>query len=79
VWLDAIVASGKRIVIPAIVDYEVRRGLLWKRASAQLRRLDRLIDAVLFDPVTTEKLRVAADVWADARRRGATACPSGAE
>lgn len=69
-WFGEIVSAGYRIVIPEIIDYEVRRGLLRIPASRQLERLDRLIDGAHFDPITRTIMQDAAHIWADARNRG---------
>ena len=69
-WLGRMVDAGHRVVIPEIVDYEVRRGLLRIPAPRQIERLDRLIEGVHFDPLTRSIMQDAAHVWAEARRRG---------
>lgn len=69
-WFDDVVEAGYRVVIPEIVDYEVRRGLLRIPARRQLQRLDGLIKVFHFDPITRPIMQDAAHVWADARNRG---------
>jgi predicted nucleic acid-binding protein len=58
------------VVLPAIADYEVRRGLLVARASAGLRRLDALKSEFTFREVGPADLKRAAELWAYASRRG---------
>ncbi len=69
-WSKDVVASGRRVVIPEIVDYEVRRGLLRIPARRQLEQLDRIKQTLYYDPLTTELMMAAAQVWADARNMG---------
>lgn len=69
-WLFDMLASGRRVVLPELADYEVRRGLLHKEAVAQLRRLDELKQDLAYQPITTDIMMQAARVWADAKGRG---------
>lgn len=70
VWLGA----GYTVVIPAIVDYEVRRSFLLGKDGAPLvpsiARLDELEATLGFLPLTTDDLKMAAGFWAKARRMG---------
>jgi predicted nucleic acid-binding protein len=69
-WLQAH-ANGAKIAIPEIADYEVRRGLLWDGAVEGIERLDQLrYDLRQYIPITTAAMRKAAELWADARRKG---------
>ena len=69
-WFYSAVRAGYRIVIPEVIDYEVRRGLLRIPAPAQLDRLDRLVEGAHFDPITRPIMQDAAHVWAEARQMG---------
>ena len=69
-WLQGLIATGSRIVLPEIADYEVRRELLRSRREQGLRRLDALAESVECLPLTTAAMRQAAAFWADARQRG---------
>jgi len=63
--------AGALIVIPEIVDYEVRRALTLAGASAGLARLDALDkSSVRYLPITTAAIRRAAGLWAEVRHRG---------
>jgi hypothetical protein len=62
--------AGALIFIPAIADDEVRRGLLFARASAGLGRLDYLVAGPAFVPVSTVALKLAAELWAQLQRAG---------
>jgi predicted nucleic acid-binding protein len=69
-WVERVAASGRRVVVPEVADYEARRGLLRKEAPRQLEELDVLLDSVLYLPLDTAQMRRAAEVWADARQSG---------
>ncbi len=69
-WLKDVAASGRRVVIPEIVDYEVRRGLLRIPARRQIHELDAIKKRLYYFPLSTELMMSAAQVWADARRMG---------
>ena len=69
-WIRDLDAAAVLVVTPEIADYEVRRELLRLGATAGLRRLDRLVSALLFDPITRPAMRLAADYWSHVRRAG---------
>lgn len=71
-WLSRCILSGARIIVPAIVYYELKRELL--RANKTIG-VDRLEDFVKVSPgrylpLTDEALRLAAELWARARQLG---------
>jgi predicted nucleic acid-binding protein len=64
-------ANGAFIVIPEIADFEVRRGLLFDGSVPGIERLDRLREELgFYIPIKTDAMRKAAELWADARRKG---------
>ena len=63
-------AAGHRLVIPEIIDYQVRRELLLRRAARQLRRLADLRNRMGYAPLTTAAMQRAAELWAFARHVG---------
>lgn len=72
-WLGALDVAGVRVVVPEIADYEVRRELLHLGATAGLARLEDLQGPgshLVYEPITTETMRLAAELWARARRAG---------
>jgi predicted nucleic acid-binding protein len=70
-WCIQAIANGAMIAIPEIADYEVRRGLLWDGAVEGIARLDQLRQDIRhYIPISTAAMRKAAELWADARRRG---------
>lgn len=70
-------ANAWAIVVPEIVDCEIRRELLRIRSIRGLSRLDRLGQTPGYAPLTTQIVRRAAQLWADARNGGMpTASPN---
>ena len=69
-WFVEVIASGHRIVIPEITDYEVRRLLLKREATRQLEELDGNVDDFYYAPLSTELMREAAQIWAEAENSG---------
>jgi predicted nucleic acid-binding protein len=62
-WLAARVAGGDRVLVPEIVDYEVRRELLRANKTAGLTRLDALAASLEYLPLNTSAMRRAALLW----------------
>ena len=75
-WLFRLLDAGAYPRLPEIVDYEHRRALLHRDASRQVERLNRFKQVFGYEPLTTEVMLVAAELWADARKRG---LPTGTE
>jgi predicted nucleic acid-binding protein len=69
-WLDSLLAREVVVFVPEIADYEVRRELLRARKAEGLTRLDALKGALLYLPLTTATMLLAADYWATARQQG---------
>jgi len=69
-WLQAHITSGSRIIIPEIVDYEVRRELLRANKTKGIARLDDLAKSIEYLSITTPAMRQAAKLWAEARQQG---------
>lgn len=69
-WLQERVASGNRVIIPEIADYEVRRELLRANKTKAISRLDELAQLLEYLPITTDAMRQAAKLWAQARQQG---------
>jgi predicted nucleic acid-binding protein len=66
-----------RIVVPEIVHYELRRELLRLGKTKALRDLHTFNNAIpdRYVPITTDAMNLAAELWADARRRGFPTAP----
>ncbi|MGB6298959.1 MAG: nuclease [Rivularia sp. (in: cyanobacteria)] len=69
-WLQDLVSSNVRVIIPEIADYEVRRELLRANKTKGLARLDELVKLLEYLPITTAAMRQAALFWAQARQQG---------
>lgn len=69
-WLQSLLSSGVRVMVPEITDYEVRRELLRARKTKGLQRLDDLVKVVEYLPLTTAVMRDAAQLWAQIRQLG---------
>jgi predicted nucleic acid-binding protein len=74
-WVEALLASGVRVVIPEIADYEVRRELLRAGRLHGVARLDQAKTTLEYLPLTTEAMLQAADLWAQARQQGQPTAP----
>jgi len=71
-WLSLCLLNGDRVIVPAIVYYELRRELLRANKTFGLARLDAFVSATpgRYLPLSDEALRRAADLWAKARQDG---------
>lgn len=58
------------MIIPEIADYEVRRELLRANKTKGLARLDGLSQMLEYLPISTDAMRKAAELWAQARQQG---------
>ena len=69
-WRRATTKSGIVIVVPEVIDYELRRKLIHLNRPSSLLELDNLCETCLYLPITTSIMRRAAELWAEARRAG---------
>ncbi len=69
-WLAGLFHAGVRVILPEIIDYEVRRDLIRRGAGKQLGLLDILGLTAEYLPITTDAMRRAAELWAHARQTG---------
>ena len=75
-WMLDILAGGWTVYVPEIADYEVRRELVRLNRTGSIAHLDSVIATLTYLPITTDTMRLAADLWAQARNGGwATADP----
>lgn len=74
-WFEGELRAGHRICVPAIADYEVRRELVRADRRKSLEKLDDLIHQLPYMPMLGETIRTAAELWADARRKGQPTAP----
>lgn len=69
VWMFGEWAGGAIIVIPEVADYEVRRSLILAGSIKGIARLDDLYrHPARYLPINTAAMRIAAELWARARR-----------
>jgi hypothetical protein len=64
------VQAGHRLIVPGIIDYEVRRELIRLGNQRALLRLNQLPKKLGFHAVSSEVLQRAAHCWAEARLNG---------
>ncbi len=71
-WLSGCLLSGHRVIIPAIVYYELKRELLRANKALGVRRLEAFASATpgRYLPLSDKALRLAAELWASARQQG---------
>jgi predicted nucleic acid-binding protein len=74
-WLADLLTAGRRVLVPEITDYEVRRELLRANRSNALTLLDTLHHQAEYLPLTTAAMRQAAELWAQARHQGRPTAP----
>ena len=77
-WLAELRRGGTVVRVPEIADYEVRRELLRENRTEGIERLDALGLLLGYEPDTGTVLRLAAGLWAEARRRGGPTAPDAA-
>lgn len=74
-WLAALLAAGRRVVLPEISDYELRRELIRLGSWNALSALDAYGVQLDYLPLATPAMRHAALLWAQARTAGRPTAP----
>lgn len=74
-WLDDLLAAGRRVIIPEITDYEIRRELIRRNNIVALTNLDGYGHRLEYLPICTAAIRLAASLWAQARNAGQPTAP----
>jgi predicted nucleic acid-binding protein len=69
-WIRALQRDGVTIVVPEVIDYELRREFLRLRRVDVIANLERLITLFHYEPLSTDAMRLAARLWAETRQRG---------
>ena len=71
-WLSRCLMSGHRVMIPAIVYYELKRELIRAGKNLSVARLEAFASSTpgRYLPLSDEALRLAAEHWAKARQQG---------
>ena len=67
---DLLTGSGHALIIPAIVDYEIRRGLLAKNYLKKLRKFEQLQQVVEIGEFDLLVWRKAAEIYATLSKQG---------
>ena len=62
--------AGGSVVVPEIIDYEYRRKPLHFGDATRVQALDGFSAGLTYEPLTTASIRMAAALWAEARRAG---------
>jgi predicted nucleic acid-binding protein len=74
-WVTDLVVSGRRVIVPEIADYEIRRELIRLGGMVSLANLDGLGLQLEYLPINTNAIRTAAELWAQARNAGLPTAP----
>lgn len=69
-WFYTLLQRRYKVILPEVIDYEIRRELLRANKLSGLRRLDQLKSEIFYLPLTTETMLKAAELWAKARQQG---------
>lgn len=70
-WLAQVLKNGNRVLVPAIIYYELKRELLRAQKPFSVGRLDAFSRASSrYIPLTDDALRLSAELWAKARQEG---------
>lgn len=69
-WLGNLLLQEVRVVLPEIIDYEIRRELIRLKKTESLLILDKLSATLEYLPLTTEMMRLAATLWGQSRQQG---------
>jgi len=69
-WFSNLFDRGYDVVLPEIIDYEIRRELLRANKVSGIKKLNRLKVEIIYLPITTEVMLKAAELWAEVRKKG---------
>jgi hypothetical protein len=74
-WLGQLLVVGRRVIVSAVAEYEVRRELLRMGAAKSIQSLDTLVGRLEYLTVSDDAFRTAAAFWAQARQSGFPTAP----
>jgi predicted nucleic acid-binding protein len=74
-WLTSLQDQHIEVAIPEIADYELRRSLLRIGSTKSIATLETIEATSTYLPITTEVMRIAANLWAESRRNGLVTGP----
>lgn len=69
-WAERQHRLGRRVIVPEISDYEIRREFIRRSGGRSLALLDRLGERFEYLPLSTAIMRRAAELWAHLRTLG---------
>ncbi|MEA5622661.1 nucleic acid-binding protein [Nostoc sp. UHCC 0251] len=69
-WFYTLFERGYEVILPEIIDYEIRRELLRANKLSGIRKLNQLKSEIIYLPITTEVMLKAAELWAQVRNQG---------
>lgn len=69
-WFLDLFSQGYKVILPEIIDYEIRRELLRANKLSGIKKLDQLKLEIIYLPITTEVMLKAAQLWAEVRKKG---------
>jgi predicted nucleic acid-binding protein len=69
-WLESLLQNNETVILPEIADYEIRRELIRAGKTAGIRKLDQLKSLLIYRPISTETMLLAAELWAQSRQAG---------
>lgn len=69
-WFYTLLERGYEVILPEIIDYEIRRELLRANKLSGIRKLNQLKSEIIYLPITTEVMLKAAELWAQVRNKG---------
>ncbi|MDD1424952.1 hypothetical protein MEO93_20255, partial [Dolichospermum sp. ST_sed3] len=56
-WFYSLFERGYEVILPEIIDYEIRRELLRANKLSGIRKLNQLKSEIIYLPITTRGLR----------------------
>jgi len=68
--LESITQSGEKVVIPLIVYYEIKRGLIANKATKKMHIFDNLCLKLNIQDLTVDDMNTAASIYAHHKRIG---------
>jgi predicted nucleic acid-binding protein len=74
-WLGSTLVSGARVVVPEVIEFEVRRELVRAGKASSVARLDALADRLGTLPIDRRIWRLASELWTQARLQGMPTAP----
>jgi predicted nucleic acid-binding protein len=69
-WLASLLQNNETVILPEIADYEIRRELIRAGKTAGIRKLNQLKSLLIYCPISTETMLLAAELWAQSRQAG---------